>query len=308
MSQARWTLFLVTIPALSPAALATLVDRFTLRIAAPQSQAQFEIDSSLGTCLLAGGSAGSLSGAVDLTLHPGAPPAFSGQFDGGRCATPPDLVGIVPNSLPGAPPLLVVHADSLVFATRSRTFSCDSNGCFLTQQTCEVTDGSLDVSVMGAEFTSVPIVGVRSDSARSRGRVWVDESGIHVLYEVDTKLCVRVPKSDLNLRIAIRSVVRADADFPVPTRFRPAGATNGHVSRFSPCEEPALAQGRVPGEALPSGFGWESHLDALDMQDGLAAEQVIAPSRWTFQFAYRESPAGEVLFGELRRFAARMVS
>jgi hypothetical protein len=308
MSQARWTLFLVTIPALSPAALASVVDRFTLRIASPQSQARFEIDSSLGTCLLAGGSAGSLAGEVDLVLQPGVPPALSGQFDGGRCSTPPDLVGIVPNTRPGAAPLLVVHVDSLALATRSRTFTCDSNGCFLTQNTCEVTDGSLDVSVMGAEFTSVPIVGVRSDSSRSRGRVWVDESGIHVLYEIDTRLVVRVPERDLDLRIAIRSVVRGDADFPVPTRFRPAGGKNGHVARFSPCEEPALALGHVPGSSLPSDFGWESHLDALDVQDGLPSDAVQPPARWSFQFAYRESPAGEMLLGELRRFALRMVS
>src|SRR5258708_6464081 len=124
MSQARWTIFLVTIPALSPAALATVVDRFTLRIATAQSPAQFEIDSSLGTCLLATGSAGGLSGEVDLVLQPGVPPAFSGQFDGGRCSTPSDLVGIVPNTVPGAPPLLVVHADSLALATRSRAFAC----------------------------------------------------------------------------------------------------------------------------------------------------------------------------------------
>jgi len=292
MSQARWTIFLVTIPALSPAALATVADRFTLRIASPQSQAQFEIDSSLGTCLLATGSAGCLSGDVDLVLHPGVPPAFSGQFDGGRCSTPADLVGIVPNSLPGAAPLLVVHVDSLALATRSRAFSCDSSGCFLTQNTCEVTDGSLDVSVMGGEFTSVPVVGVRSDSSRSRGRVWVDETGIHVLYEIDTRLVVRVPESDLNLRISIRSVVRGDAEFPVPTRLRPARAMDGHVPRFSPCEMPA----------------GDSHPAALEAWNSLTAEHAPASSRWTFQFAYRESQAGEILLGELRRFALRKVS
>jgi len=308
MSQARWTLFLITIPALSPAARAAVVDRFTLRIASTQSQARFEIESSLGTCLLASGGAGNLSGDMDLVLHPGVPPAFSGQFDGGRCSTPPDLVGIVPNSLPGAPPLLVVHLDSLRLATRSRQFACDSNGCFLTQSTCEVADGSLDVSVMGGEFVSVPVVGVRSDSSRSRGRVWVDEDGIHVLYELDTRLVVRVPESDLCLRIAIRSVVRGDADFPVPTRLRVSNGRNGHSARFSPCEEPALASWRIPSNSLPSGFGWESHLDALDAQTDLASEGAPAPSRWTFQFAYRETPSAELLLGELRRFAARMVS
>jgi hypothetical protein len=117
-----------------------------------------------------------------------------------------------------------------------------------------------------------------------------------------------VPERDLDLRIAIRSVVRGDADFPVPTRFRPAGGKNGHVARFSPCEEPALALGHVPGSSLPSDFGWESHLDALDVQDGLPSDAVQPPARWSFQFAYRESPAGEMLLGELRRFALRMVS
>ena len=302
MSQARWTLFLVTIPALSPAALATVVDRFTLRIAAAQSQAQFEIDSSLGKCLLASGSAGSLSGEVDLVLQPGVPPAFSGQFDGGACATPPDLVGIVPNKLLGAPPLLVVHVDSLAFATRSRAFTCDSNGCFQTQSTAEVTAGSLDVSVLGGEFVSVPVVGVRSDSARSRGRVWVDETGIHVLYELDTRLSVRVPESDLKLRIAIRSVVRGDAEIPVPTRFRPAATANDRPSRFSPCEAPLWVEERASGGAFPFGF------DASEVQDGAPDGHAPEPSRWSFQFAYRESPSGEVLFGELRRFALRMVS
>ena len=52
MSQAPWTLFLVSVPALSPAAQSAVTDRCTLQIGGPQSQTRCEIDSSLGSCAI----------------------------------------------------------------------------------------------------------------------------------------------------------------------------------------------------------------------------------------------------------------
>ncbi len=329
MSHARWTLVLVSIPALSPAALATVSDRFTLKIGSLQSQAQFDIVSSLGPCLIGSGARDVLSGELDVVLHPGLPPSSTAQLDGGRCAASRDLVGIVPSLVPGNAPLLVVHLGSFAFTPRSRVFACDPDGTFQAQTLCEVSEGQLDVSVLGGEFVSVPIVGLRSESAHSRGRVWIDETGIHLLCELENRLHVRVPQSDLSLRIVVRSMLRGDTEFPVPTQLHPATARPIHQalgidresgSRVSLREPVSFAAEELASAARPELLDelrlWtlvdeESRglaaavpcLDALESPDPLRLEPALASSRWCFQFAYREGLAAPALRDVLDRRA-----
>ncbi len=312
MSQARWTMFLVSVPALSPAVQASVTDRCTLQIGSLQSQTRCEIDSSLGACAIEPRAESGLTGDVELVLRSGELPVSGGQLDGGRCRRTSDLVGLVPAGIPGRPPALVVQLGSLAFAQRSRPFSCAPDGWFLADTGAEVVDGRLDVRVGGAESVSVPIVGRLADRSRSHGRLWIDGTGIHLLCAIENTIHVRVPEFDLGLRIAVRNVIRGDMDLPVPTRFCPARASAiqqlahsaaGVAVRFSPSEEPLLVMhgtAREPRTLVPERLG------PLPIPDETrsAAPRLPAPARqqptgarWYFQFAYRDVLADDLFPG-----------
>jgi hypothetical protein len=334
MSQVRWTLFLLTLPALSPAARATLTDHYTMQVDSVQSQVQYEIDTNLGLCTLSPSANGNISGDMVVVLHPGAYPVSDGQFDGGNCSCMPNLVGIIPNSLPGLPPLLEVHLSSLVVRPHSLPFQCDSNGLFLAYTSCDVTNGNLDVSVSGVPFIPVSILGLTSDTTRSHGHVWIDGSGIHVLREIGNVIEVNVPALNLSLHIAIRGVIRGNMGFPVPTRFCTAtpNSTGQPASiDFSGSPSVSLNDGQLlvthcppnvtglfitsdqQGQ-LPFGNGYRCatgqllrigaiHVGsngagtlALDVHAPPASGNLVAGSRWNFQCAYRDVAAGGALF------------
>jgi len=217
MSQVRWMMFRVSAP-----------DRFTLRLAPSRSHARCLIDSDLGPCVIGPSAEGSLEGDVQLSLDSDSIQVAGGQFDGGRCRSSQHFVGVVSGGLPGYSPALVVHLDSLAFEPHSRPFTCTAGGCFLAESSGRVVGGSLGVSVRGGKVVSVPILGLISDRSRSRGRVWLDDSGIHVLWALENTFHVRVSEHDLELRISLRSVVQGEVEFPI----RAAELVEGSCSYF----------------------------------------------------------------------------
>ena len=139
MKLIRWTLCALSIPLCPSAAQATVNDHYTMQVDSVQSLVYYGLDTSLGPCTLSAGSTGHLSGDMVVVLRPGAFPISEGQLDGGNCGCQPDLIGIIPNALPGLPPLLEVHLDSLVVQSVSAPFSCDSAGSFLATELSNMT-------------------------------------------------------------------------------------------------------------------------------------------------------------------------
>ncbi len=308
----------------------TLDDRYLMQVDSANSQVQYEIDSNLGLCTLSPSANGSLGGNLWLRLQPGAFPISSGQYDGGDCSCQPDLVGTIPNTLPGLPPILEVELSSLVIAPRSHPFTLDGSGAFLADSSFDVDSGRLVCRVLGGPSVPVSLVGMSSDGARSHGTVWIDGTGVHAVREVANALTVDVPQLGLSLRIAIRGQVRSDMGFPVPTRFCPATANStGLPARldFAGTSSVSRNDGRLLVSQCPPGrtglflagdqqgqvvFGngtrcatgtvlrlAAAQVDAtgaaaqrLDLQAPPAARNVVAGSHWSFQFAYRDPAAG----------------
>jgi len=217
MSQVRWMMFRVSAP-----------DRVTLKLARSRSHARCVIDGDLGPCVIGPSTEGSLEGDVQLLLDSDSIHVAGGQFDGGRCSSSSHFVGVVSGGLPGYSPALVVHLDSLAFEPHSRPFTCTAGGCFLAESSGRVVGGNLSVSLRGGKLVSVPILGLRSDRSHSRGRVWLDDSGIHVLSALENTFHVRVPEHDLGLRISLRTVIQGDVELPI----RDAEPVEGSCSYF----------------------------------------------------------------------------
>jgi hypothetical protein len=323
----------VSILALSTAARAT-TDHYTFQVDQLQSQVQYEIDTNLGLCNLGATSNGSISGQMVAVLHPGVFPITDGRFDGGDCACHPDLVGIIPNSLPGLPPLLEVHLDQLVVRPHSQPFQCDANGLFLAYSSVDVVNGNLNVSVLGGPLVPCQILGVTSDTTRTHGHIWIDQNGIHLVREIGNVIDVSVPALGLDLHIAIRGVIRGDMGYPPPTHFCPATVnSSGLAGRIDLGGTPSVSRndgqlfaGQCPANStgfffagdqqtqLPFGNGYRCvggqllrlgtvHCGpngagsmALDLHVRPAAGSIVAGSTWNFQFAFRDVAAGGALF------------
>jgi hypothetical protein len=327
-------LSLVPILGLSGGTLAAVNDHYPFVVDTVHSRLMYEIDSNLGLCDLGAGAHGEVTGTMVLALHPGVFPISSGQFDGGDCACTPDLVGIVPGSLPGLPPLLEVRLSNLVVQQHSPTFQCDSNGAYLADVGLDVTGGNLDVSVSGGPFLPVPIVGATSDHQRTQGQLWIDDSGIHVIREVGNTITLNVPALNLDLYIGIRGVIRGQMAFPTPTSFCPATPNStGQPAQIGFAGTPSVSRndgqllvmscppatmgvfitsdekGQVPfgnGTLCATGrllrlatvqvSATGSATAALDLQAPPAAGNLVAGTHWIFQCAYRDVAAGGALF------------
>jgi len=333
------SLLALTVPA------AAITDRYPFLVDSVQSQVQYEIDTSLGMCDLGTTVNGSISGDMQIVLHPGAYPISDGYFDGGDCSCQPNLVGIIPNSLPGLPPLLEVHCDNLVVRPHSPSFQCDSSGHFLVDSSVDVVGGNLDVSLGGAPFVPCSIVGVTSDSTRTHGQCWIDNNGIHVVREIGNVIDVNVPALGLDLHIAIRGVIHGNMGYAPPTYFCPATPNStglpGHIAfggtpsvsrndgslvvNHCPAHSTGFfftgdQQGQVPfgngfrcvtGQLLRLGT---IHCDsngagsiALDLHAPPAAGSLVAGSTWNFQFTYRDVAAGGALFNATDAIAVEFV-
>jgi len=305
----------------------------------------YGIDTSLGPCTLSGGTGGQLTGDMVVVLHPGAYPISDGQLDGGNCGCQPDLIGIIPNSVPGLPPLLEVHLNALVVQPSSPPFSCDAGGLFLTDVACVVTGGTLEVSMSGSAFLNVPIVGMLTDTSRSHGQLWIDGNGIHLTREFDNSLDVSVPALSLDLHIGIAGQLRSDMNFPVPPHFCPATPNStgvagridfigtSSVSRndgqlfVSQCPPNVTGlciagdqQGQIPfGNGYRCATGQLLRFGTLHIGSGgtaTCAYDVLAPplagnlvagSRWNFQFVYRDPAAGGAGFNATDAIAVDFV-
>jgi hypothetical protein len=333
MQHVRSILGFVPLLALSTAARAT-TDHYTFLVDSAQSQVQYEIDSNMGQCTLSPSANGNISGDMVLVLHPGQFPVTDGQFDGGNCGCQPDLVGIIPNSIPGLPPVLEVHLSNLVVRPHSLPFQCDVNGLFLAYTSVDVVNGNLNLSVLGGPLTPCPILGVTSDTTRSHGHVWIDDNGIHVVREIGNVIDVGVPSLGVSLHIAIRGVIRGNMGYAPPTHFCPATVnSSGLAGRIDMGGTPSVSRndgrlfaGQCPANStgfffagdqqaqLPFGNGYRCvtgqllrlgtiHCGSngagsigLDLRAPPAAGNVIAGSTWNFQFAFRDVAAGGALF------------
>ena len=345
MQSVRPLLSLASLAVFSTAATAGINDRYFFLVDSAQSQVQYEIDTNLGMCSLGTTQSGSISGEMQILLHPGAFPISDGRFDGGDCGCHPNLVGIIPNSLPGLPPLLEVHLDGLVVRPHSPTFQCNSTGNFMADANFDVVGGNLSVAVGGGVFVPVPILGMTSDNFRSQGHVWIDDNGIHVQREIGNVLDVNIPALSLDLHIAIRGLIRGNMGYAPPTYFCPATPNStGQIARIFFGGTPSVSRddaelfatecpphvtgyfftGDSQGQ-LPFGNGYRCvtgqllrlgtiHCDAngagsvaLDLHAPPAAGNLVAGSTWNFQFAYRDVAAGGAMFNATGALAVDFV-
>jgi hypothetical protein len=283
---------LVPVLAFPCGARATVADRYAFKIDAPQSKAQYEIESSLGPCVLRPVASGHFSGNTVLQLQwgtipfsiPFSVPFSEGRFDGGECVCSPDLFGAVPNSVPGLPPLLELRLSGLVVRPRSRTFSCDADGVFHAEASCEVANGKLEVRVLGGPIVPVSLAGLGSDRARAHGKIWIDDSGVHLVREVGNVIALSVPELDIDLRISLRGVIRGDMDHPIPTRSGSPVTTDHFETGLLP------RNGSIHAGTNGTGSG------AFDLHMPPAAGEVVAGSRWKARFACCAVAAGGAMF------------
>ena len=345
MTRLRSMLSLVSFLGVSSTALATVNDHYPFTVDTLHSRLMYEINSNLGLCDLGAGAHGEVTGTMILALHPGAFPISTGQYDGGDCACLPDLVGIVPNSVPGLPPLLEVRLSNLVVQQHSPTFQCDSEGTYLADVRLDCVGGNLDVSVSGGPFLPVPIIGATSDHARTQGQLWIDDAGIHVYREVGNAFTIDVPALNLELYIGIRGVIRGQFGYPAPTSFCPATPNStGVPAQIGFAGTPSVSRNDgqllamscppnttgvfVTGDQavqVPFGNGTlcaggnlfrfhavqvsatGSAAMALDLDVPPAVGNIVAGSRWNFQFTFRDAAAGGAMFNASNALAIDFV-
>lgn len=334
MLSIRWSYLILSIPALHSNAQATVTDHYTMQVDSVQSTVIYGLDTSLGPCTLSTGTSGHLSGDAVVVMHSGTYPISDCQLDGGNCGCQPDMIGIIPNSIPGLPPLLEVHMTGLVVSSHSTPCSCDSAGNFLADTNCVITDGLLEVSMSGGAFINVPCVGTVSDTTRSHGQLWIDGTGIHMTREFDNALDVNVLPLALVLHFGIAGTLRADMNYPPPTHFCPATANStgvpAHidfvgttsvsrndgqvfVSNCPPNKTGLCFVGDAQGQ-VPFGNGFRcatgqllrvctihvgaggSALAGYDLAAPQLAGNLVAGSTWNFQFMVRDPAAGGAAF------------
>ena len=335
MSLMLWTPFQASLFVLTSQGPTTIGTPYSFQIDAAYSQVQYEIDSNLGPMDLGSTASGSLSGELALVLLSGPQSISEAQFDGGPCSIHPDLFGIVPNANPGAPPLVQVTLGSLLIALHSAPFELDPHGNFRAQTACEITQGSLEVSFLGAPALGAPLAGFVSEEAPTRGKLWIDASGIHVERDLDSTILVDEPSLNLYLRVRIHGVLRGDMSFPSALSFCPAlpnstglpAELQFHGTPSFSRNDGQLLVAHCPPDTIgmflvgdqrdrtPFGngtlcvggqllrlqaIGIDANgfgMQALDLQAPPAAGQIVAGSHWGFQFAYRDQAAGGAGFG-----------
>src|SRR5882672_2595886 len=130
-------------------------DRYEFLVDSVTTKIEFAVDTNLGSCTFPGGSSRTLTGHEFFQLHAGIPPLESGSCDGGDCRCVPDLVGIIPNSIPGGPDILELDFVNLHLSPTSPRFLV-TNGMFDTQGSCAVLDGTMVVRLLGHSALNVP--------------------------------------------------------------------------------------------------------------------------------------------------------
>lgn len=278
MSIIRLTPLHASLFALTSQGLSDVGERCTFEIDPSQSQVQYEIESNLGPCVLSS-ARGGLAGKLELDLRAGTPPASEGQFDGGACTCQPDLIGIVPNPIPGQPPLLQIGLACLVLAQRSRPFELDSRGRFVSYSSWEIESGGLAVGIRGRPPLDIPIQGISSEESRSHGKLWIDAAGLHLVSEFACALSIDDPAHDLRLRLRVRGVLRGDMTPPCPSACSTVAPTRAREDVL------LLHVLQVGARGVAA--------QTLDLRLSPDAGLRGAGPNWSFQFAYAEAGAGE---------------
>jgi hypothetical protein len=202
-----------------------LVDSVTTKI-------EFALDTSLGSCTIPAGTSGGLSGHIFMQLHSGVGPLGSGSCDGGDCTCHPDLVGVIPNPVPGGPDLLELDFLNLRISPTTPLFLV-SHGAFDTTGSFACLDGTMVVRMLGHAPVNVPLAGLVSDSASSHGVILIDQAGIHVGRQFSNRLNVDVPVVGLVVHLGVAGVIRADMSYPQGERFcTPSVNSSGLAGRL----------------------------------------------------------------------------
>jgi hypothetical protein len=314
----------------SAATVTNTDDHYTFVVDSVTTKFEFAIDTNMGSCTFPNGSSASLTGNVYLQLHSGAGvPLGSGSCDSGDCTCVPDMVAVIPNSIPGGPNLLELDFFNLRISPTTPQFAI-ANGAFDTTGSFGCLGGTMVVHLLGQVPVNVPCGGLVSDSESTHGAIAIDASGIHVARQFSNRLNVDVPAVGLVVHIGVAGTIRADMSYPPAVRFCPATMNStGLVGRidasgttsvtmndcglqFSHCPHDVFgvcfagsSQGQVTyGNGVLCVVGTVHRLPsvhfaasgtaslALDLDSPPLSSYLVPGSTWGFQCAFRDPAAG----------------
>lgn len=226
-----------------PSARATIVspdDHYQFVVDSVTTKFEYALDTSLGSCTIPAGTSGTLSGNLFLQLHAGVTPLDSGSCDSGDCTCHPDLVGIIPNPVPGGPDLLELDFFSVRISPMTPRFSV-SHGVFDTTSSFTCLDGTMVAHVLGHAPVSVPLAGMVSDSASSHGTIVIDNAGIHMDRQFSNRLNLDVPAVGLIVHLGLAGMIRADMLYAPVDRFcTPTLNSSGLAGRLDVTGTPSV--------------------------------------------------------------------
>lgn len=215
-------------------------DHYRFLVDSVATKVDFALDTSMGSCTIPAGTSGTLTGKLVLQLHSGAGGLGSGSCDSGDCTCHPDLVGVIPNPIPGGPNLLELDFLNLRISPMTPLFLV-SHGAFDTTSSFTCLDGTMVVRLLGQVPVSCPLAGLVSDSTHSHGDIQIDQAGIHVARQFSNRLNVNVPVVGLVVHFGVAGMIQADLSYPPGQRFcTPSVNSSGLAGRLDLTGTPSV--------------------------------------------------------------------
>jgi hypothetical protein len=184
-----------------------------------QSNWNWSGTTSLGPLLGNPSTAFQLAGTFGMDLSGGGSPVGAGQIVGANAAVVPDLHGLVPNPIPGFPPLATVDVTGMTFDYSTNAFTVGGGGGFTATWTVTILTGTLHVTPLTGGSTTTDLSGIVGDPTPNPGTITQAGATITLNSTQSSTITFTDPASGITGTLTIAGTLRGSFDCPTPSNY-----------------------------------------------------------------------------------------
>lgn len=162
----------------------------------------------------------SLNGNFLMEIGSGAHPIATARFaPGGSAAVVPDLSGVVPNPIPGFPPLATVDVTGLTLEFVTGTFNVDAAGNFATDITATALTGMVVVTPLVGAQTTTDLAGTAGTPSPITGSLTQSGMSLHLDSPQSNSFSFVDPGSGIGGSFQLVGDLVGDANCAAPSNY-----------------------------------------------------------------------------------------